>query len=189
MKKELDSKLCETYPYMFRERHMSMTQTCMCWGFECGDGWYNIISALCSGIENHVNWKRKQRAQELQFNRALRRAIEAKDVGLMLKPKYKDQKWHIEQCQCAFDKREFKELTPKVERVVVEQVKEKFGTLRFYYRGGDDVVFGMVYMAESMSALTCEKCGEPGKSSSDGGWVTTLCDKHRKERNKQKNTQ
>jgi hypothetical protein len=64
-----------------------------------------------------------------------------------------------------------------VEQVVATQVKEKFGTLRFYYNGGDGVVRGIERMAESMSAVTCETCGAPGKSRS-GGWIQTLCDTH-----------
>lgn len=47
--------------------------------------------------------------------------------------------------------------------VVVKQVKEKFGTLRFYFRGGDDRTAGMVCMAEAMSAHLCEKCGARGE--------------------------
>jgi hypothetical protein len=34
---------------------------------------------------------------------------------------------------------------------VIYQVKEKFGKLRFYYEGGDDVVRGLVLMAEVLS--------------------------------------
>jgi uncharacterized Zn finger protein (UPF0148 family) len=30
-------------------------------------------------------------------------------------------------------------------------------------------------MAVSMSAITCEECGNPGRSR-DGGWIRTLCD-------------
>ena len=61
------------------------------------------------------------------------------------------------------------------------QIKEKFGGLRFYYQGGDDTVDGMVRMAESWAARTCEECGQPGTTRS-GGWVRTLCDKHEAER-------
>lgn len=35
--------------------------------------------------------------------------------------------------------------------VVVTQVKEKFGMLRFRYRGGNDITKGMVWMAEAIS--------------------------------------
>jgi hypothetical protein len=65
--------------------------------------------------------------------------------------------------------------------VVVEQIKEKFGGLRFYYQGGDDTVDGMVRMAESWASRSCEECGKPGTSRS-GGWVRTLCDEHEEER-------
>ena len=65
--------------------------------------------------------------------------------------------------------------------VIVHQIKEKFGGLRFYYEGGDDTVDGMVRMAESWAARSCEECGKPGKSR-DGGWIRTLCDEHEAER-------
>lgn len=65
--------------------------------------------------------------------------------------------------------------------VIVEQIKEKFGGLRFYYQGGNEMVDGMVRMAESWASHTCEECGKPGKSRS-GGWIRTLCDEHEAER-------
>ena len=61
-----------------------------------------------------------------------------------------------------------------VPQVVAEQVKEKFGTLRFYYQGGDDYVHGLVSMAESMTEVTCEECGDPGQSRGDG-WIHVYC--------------
>jgi hypothetical protein len=68
-----------------------------------------------------------------------------------------------------------------VPQVVVSQIKEKFGGLRFYYGGGDDCVDGMVRMAESWAENTCETCGAPGEERS-GGWIKTLCDEHAKVR-------
>jgi len=68
----------------------------------------------------------------------------------------------------------------KVRQVVVDQVKEKFGTLRFYYTGGDDTISGMVTMAESMSGHICEVCGSKGRMRNNG-WIRTLCDTHAKE--------
>ncbi len=65
--------------------------------------------------------------------------------------------------------------------VIVTQIKEKFGGLRFYYSGGDDTIDGMVRMAESWADHTCETCGKPGKSRS-GGWIKTLCEDHELER-------
>jgi hypothetical protein len=70
---------------------------------------------------------------------------------------------------------------PVVEQVVIEQIKEKFGGLRFYYQGGDDTIAGMVRMAEAWADRSCEQCGKPGKQRG-GGWVQTLCDEHEAER-------
>ena len=99
-----------------------MQNTAMCWGFDCGDGWYNILDALCASIQNYAD--RNQLS------------------------------------------------------VVATQVKEKYGTLRFYYNGGDDVVNELVEMAEYISGLTCEECGAPGKMT-DNGWFKTLCERHK----------
>jgi len=68
----------------------------------------------------------------------------------------------------------------KVEQVTVNQIKEKFGGLRFYYSGGDDTVDGMVRMAESWAGRACETCGAPG-TSGGRGWISTLCPTHRAE--------
>ena len=68
-------------------------------------------------------------------------------------------------------------------QVVAEQVKEKFGGLRFYHRGGvgNDYINGLVTMAEAMSEVTCEVCGDRGTLRT-GGWMKTLCDHHHEER-------
>lgn len=67
-----------------------------------------------------------------------------------------------------------------VAQVTVNQIKEKFGGLRFYYSGGDDAIDGMVRMAESWAAYSCETCGTPGERRG-GGWIKTLCDYHEAE--------
>ncbi len=71
-----------------------------------------------------------------------------------------------------------------VPQVVVAQIKEKFGGLRFYYDGGDDQVHGMVRMAEAWADRSCEECGKPGERYS-GGWIRTLCEEHEAERQAQ----
>jgi hypothetical protein len=78
-----------------------------------------------------------------------------------------------------------RETRPVVEQVTVNQIKEKFGGLRFYYSGGDDTVAGMVRMAEAWADHSCETCGAPGKSRA-GGWIKTLCDTHETERQQRK---
>lgn len=61
--------------------------------------------------------------------------------------------------------------------VIVDQIKEKFGGLRFYYSGGDGYVDGLVTMAEQWAEQTCEICGERGELRKLG-WMRTLCDEH-----------
>jgi hypothetical protein len=73
------------------------------------------------------------------------------------------------------------DIPDEVPQVVVMQIKEKFGGLRFYYTGGDEHIRGMVTMAESWASHTCEQCGSPGTRRS-GGWLKTLCDQHDAER-------
>ena len=51
MNKTLDSKLVKVFPTLYRDRHASMMATCMCWGFDCGDGWYKIIWDLSEKLE------------------------------------------------------------------------------------------------------------------------------------------
>jgi hypothetical protein len=73
-----------------------------------------------------------------------------------------------------------RETRPVVEQVVVAQIKEKFGGLRFYYDGGDDQISGMVRMAEAWASHACEECGAPGTLGGKG-WIKTLCPTHRAE--------
>ena len=54
MKPELQNKLFEAYPNIFRQKDLPMRQTCMCWGIDTGDGWYNILDTLCNQIQNHL---------------------------------------------------------------------------------------------------------------------------------------
>lgn len=54
MKKELDEKLCQTFPLLYADRHASMQDTCMCWGFDVGDGWYDVIYGLSFQLERLI---------------------------------------------------------------------------------------------------------------------------------------
>ena len=65
----------------------------------------------------------------------------------------------------------------EIPQVVFEQVKEKFGLLTIYQRGGDAYTDGVLRMAEEMSRHVCEECGDVGYSN-DKGWIRTLCEKH-----------
>lgn len=59
--------------------------------------------------------------------------------------------------------------------IFINQIKEKFGGLRFYYDGGDDMTAGMVTLAESLSYQICENCGSMKNIGKTTGWIKTLC--------------
>ena len=59
--------------------------------------------------------------------------------------------------------------------VRVVQVKEKYGTLRFYVEGGCQEVEDLIDAAETRSEFTCEACGRPGNLLEISGWWQTLC--------------
>lgn len=63
----------------------------------------------------------------------------------------------------------------QISQVVADQIKEKFGGLRFYYSGGDNHIDGMVSFAENMSYNICESCGSIENVGSTSGWVYTIC--------------
>lgn len=147
MRSELDKKLVEKYPKIFKDRHGSPMETLMCFGFEHGDGWYNIIDALCANIQHTIDWSHTNNKWDL--------------------------KWNEENPD---NQRPVREIIPQV---VAIQVKEKFGSLRFYTNGVTDEISGIIRMAESMSALTCEECGAPGRRRGRG-WIYTACDTHTK---------
>lgn len=62
----------------------------------------------------------------------------------------------------------------------VDQVKEKYGTLRVYLSGGySPYLETLVERAERESATICEYCGQPGQIRGDRSWVKTLCEDHK----------
>lgn len=171
MSPELDKKLCEEFPSIFRNRDGDMRKTCMCWGFECGDGWYNIIRGLCLSLTYNYET--------------------SKDLKLDGRVKPENMKYDDPDFDSYFWRHTGAGL------VIADQVKEKYGTLRFYYRmewseqdqkmaelypntaaviaaEQRNYVEGIMCMAETMSAITCEETGLIGELHISGGWYRTL---------------
>ena len=128
MTKELDEKLCKEFPHVFRQRNGDKMETCMCWGFECADGWYDLLYRCSAKIERAIIQMKKD-----------------------------DPTLTDEDLPCA------------------SQIKEKFGTLRFYMHGYTDEIDAATSEAENESEVTCEECGKAG-TLRQGGWMVTLCD-------------
>ena len=116
-------------------------------------GWSNIIRSLCKCIYNPL--------QQAKYCLAGATAYHREDSGAYLN-------------KCTQEV-----VTATEELPSIEQIKEKFGTLRFYYSGGNDRVATLVAFAEAMSACTCETCGDVGKLD-HAGWIKVCCAKHRR---------
>jgi hypothetical protein len=84
-------------------------------------------------------------------------------------------------------------------QVVAEQVKQKFGELRFYHHlnipgPGDMEEEQAVFLAKrceeiiatmaTLCSFTCENCGAPGSTKGSRGWIMCLCPDCREARGK-----
>ena len=138
-------------------------------------GWYYIIDALCANIQNHIDTTRKARARALLGQRAVARLLKGNDRLIRRWMNMPDSVWLNERIE---EYRTGKSVVMPTDdpcpQVVVTQIKEKWGSLRFYYYGGDSAVANFVTMAESMSSRTCGNCGAVGFIST-GGWMQARC--------------
>lgn len=77
---------------------------------------------------------------------------------------------------------QLKALVPDYE---LQQIKEKFGGLRYYtsfpnsvQQEKSDKFYALVEQYEAKSLGICELCGQEGFLVSNGGWFKTLCKEH-----------
>jgi hypothetical protein len=70
------------------------------------------------------------------------------------------------------------------QKVIVTQVKEKYGSLRFYVGSASELVFRKIQKAEKESETTCEVCGKPGTIITEGWWKCRCPECDAKERSK-----
>jgi hypothetical protein len=133
MSPELEKKLIEKYPELYDYKSEDgKSSEISCYGFNHGDGWFNIIDCLSATITDAMrNHPGKKHLSREEFNEKV--------------------------------------------QVRVAQVKEKFGTLRFYVNNGNREISSVIILAEMLSGRTCEYCGCEG-TRRGGGWVKTLCD-------------
>lgn len=67
-------------------------------------------------------------------------------------------------------------INPEEYSFTINQVKEKFGSLRFYYsvRKDNEIFSAMVRMAELLSEFTCEETGDAGNLYVKNGFLRIL---------------
>lgn len=167
--------LPKKYPLLFSHEEGSLEPFTL-FGFECGEGWFDIIEGACRCImSKHFSEKQHLKYLESSLN----------DTETYLKgvrSYYKDNT-DEQILQKLKDDLELHSLSLKtIESCLPRfaQIKEKFGTLRMYYSGGDERTDAITSFAELMSATTCEVCGNRG-STRRTGWHKTVCDEHTKQ--------
>jgi hypothetical protein len=175
MKKELEEKLYTKYSGMFADHTKPMSQTCMCWGCSCGDGWYHIIDHMCEELAQ----LQEQYDIQIIFDQ-----IKEK-FGTLRVYSHSTLGPRWTQIDDVF----FLDGDSEIERVHAGWHK---GTKVPSYSGVQDRVTEVISKAEDFSSITCEFCGMTGAVSRNSGWIHTLCDsceaireKERKDREKE----
>jgi hypothetical protein len=160
MNKNIELKLVNKYPDIFSEYNGDMKRTCMCWGFECGNGWYNIIDKLCSDIKNVIGNK------------------DINVVATQVKEKFGGLRFYF-----SFES-SYSSFFEKIDIFIRNfMFKKRLG--RIYWKFTDfrkkfiktayEKIDYLVEKAQSDSLNTCEICGNPGKCRGNL-WLSTTCD-------------
>jgi len=51
MNKKNTAMLLKDFPDLYKQYYLPKNQTCMCWGFACLDGWFDLIYELSQKLE------------------------------------------------------------------------------------------------------------------------------------------
>jgi hypothetical protein len=167
-------ELIDRFPEIFSHAEGSQEPFAL-FGFECDTGWYNIIEGACSVLYRSC----RSCKQEVDF---LEKNLKNIDAYVARQKSYRPDK-NISDDEIKdklnTDYKNALEALEKTKQALpkVVQIKEKFGTLRFYIDNGNETSFAITSYAEHMSETTCEKCGNVGRTYTIG-WHKTLCKEH-----------
>lgn len=125
MSPEKELQLQAIYPPIFQ--NTSNLASIKLFGFECGDGWFDLLKGLIEKIRDVC----------------IEQSIEAYEDGC----------------------------SPEV-----LQVKEKYGSLRFYMSCCSSAIGDLISAADDKSRETCELCGKSGCMRSQNRWYMVRCD-------------
>lgn len=174
MSPDKEKKLFEDFPKIFPGgRNVDPRENLMCFGFECGDGWFDLIYDMCEHLQHHIDNHYTSKRYKL---RLIDRLINTLPRRM--------HKWKVALRRRVA--RPFVKMRPA--QMIAVQVKEKYGTLRFYTTSEgvyvnendptdwirNDIVTGIKSHAGWRSAKTCEECGAKGHVRG-WGWVKCLC--------------
>lgn len=197
-----EQMLMDKYPALFHEVDGKLLPP-EC-GISCPKGWEKIVDDLCGAINERTTstftYKiKKNKEYHIRLGRVLmkiksylyKKFNPYKGIGWAMrfnspkpeevatvKKKLSYKLFNLFDLAYSFITKDAHEKTPVSPPVKIAQVKEKFGTLRFYYDGGDDQVRGMVDFAEYLSSKTCQETGASGSlcvKAKGFAWYKTLC--------------
>jgi hypothetical protein len=170
MNAEIETKLVKRFPILYRSKYWPMNQTCMCWGFSCSDGWQHIIWMLSLALEEdlikHYGWFKCKFPAQLEY----------------LRDKYNEALRFIVRPPVVFPEKHWRDvlffkLKSDFWLPAVTQVKEKFGTLRFYFDSNENSD-KYINAARAASSRICETCGRWGELRNKTYWHYTSCVDH-----------
>lgn len=191
MNSKLEKELVEKYPKFFdylKEYKGDMILP-MQFGIECGNGWYWLLDNLMESIQGYIDGNAYKSRIKNKYVRSFTKNLN-KIIDILPYKHLKFLRKYLRKLLNYIIHHATWEKYEAIAQVEAIQIKEKFGGLRFYTQGGDDLVQGMIWLAENMSYNICEECGSTKNVSQTKGWITTLCEDCMKEiNNKRLDTQ
>lgn len=210
MREELDKKLCEQFPEIFKDRHGNMKETCMCWGFSHGDGWYYIVEKLCKNLENirkkydiHVKAVQvKQKNGTLRFyydpsfgDRWTRKSsICVKIIDFIrniLCSKYIYKINFISKYCLNLSRLSLflynREWFLDGKRYVNKRIGNWESSEKMLAHDLYNLIDYYIDVAESMSKITCENCGMSTNNITKQGYIQVICENCQNKENKNEN--
>lgn len=162
MNDELTKYLVEKYPKILKQSDVNKDHCYGLFGIECGDGWFLHLDRMFNSIQSMIDFS------ESNYEN-LQRHYNKLPWYKKLMSLYKRSRYHY-----------FRNNQTPIPQVTALQIKEKFGTLRFYYTGGDERLTPIVDFYESYTQYICEDCGSTVDVGSTSGWIRNVCQKHAK---------
>lgn len=75
MNQELQDKLYQTFPKIFAQKDLSISQSAMPFGLQCGDGWYWLIYHLCFELQSHIDSCKEAQVEASQVKEKFGRLV------------------------------------------------------------------------------------------------------------------
>lgn len=166
MSPELEQKLTEKYPVLFKDINEPVTKSCMAFGCEFGDGWYKLLDELCEYLT-----KLSKREDLLKLNKEYH-TEENRGFIYLKRPtisfaQVKEKFGMMRIYWTANGVENWEEICAKVN----QEDREK--AVNRYY----DEVQNAIDYVEFLSSKVCEICGDVGALYTTG-WYKARCLKH-----------